>query len=98
MLHCNMRQSCGLWVMWATPTKSHARQAWVMWATRPHVLVWVMWATPTRVQINPVSCKPSAWGFCVGDCVGGLGVVAWVMRLRRGGSCGLRPRGTPPIR
>ena len=53
-----------------------------MWVMRPRVLLWVMWATPTQVQINPVSCKPLTGGFCVGDCVGGLGVVAWVMRFQ----------------
>ena len=52
-----------------------------MWVMRPHVLLWVMWVMPTQVQINPASCGLPAWGFCVGDCVGGLGVVAWVMRF-----------------
>ena len=43
--------------------QSHARNAWVMWVMRPHVLLWVMWVMTTRVQINPVSCSPSAWVF-----------------------------------
>ena len=74
------------WVMWATPNavacRSHVRHAWVMWVMRPHVLVWVMWVMATRVQINPASCDPLAWGLGVGRRVGHVGVVAWVMRFQ----------------
>jgi len=41
--------------------------------------MWVMWVTPTQVQIRLASCGLLAPGFYVGDAVGGLGVIVWVM-------------------